>query len=450
MKCRPSVFTDEEGLKAAKADGSLAQVKNTARLPGALSVCAMPDIHYGYGMPIGGVLTTGGADACISPGAVGYDINCGVRFYSFGMPASDMVKDLPELLKAVYKAVPSGVGKGGEIRLSEKEMKRMLKLGALWAVENGYGNSSELDSIESSGRLETADAGSVSDTAFKRGADQLGTLGSGNHFIEIGFVDEVFDLETAVLWGLKKGAACLMVHTGSRGLGHQVCSDYTALFRKAVGRYGLEVPDMQLACAPAGSIEAESYLGAMGCAANFAWANRQVIGSLAVKTVSDFFRGVSSSLLYDLAHNILKFENHGGMSVAVHRKGATRAFPAGHPELSDKFSRTGQPVIVPGDMGRCSYIMKGGAMSIELSSGSSCHGAGRRLSRKEAVRQARGRSIAGELLKQGVHVMAADKLSLYEEMPEAYKDVSVVADIVDRLDIAKKVVRLKPLCVVKG
>jgi len=450
MNCSPVVFTDAEGFKTAKADGSLRQVRNTAMLPGAVSVSAMPDIHHGYGMPIGGVLATGGSDACISPGAVGYDINCGVRYYSFNISKEDAQSFMPDLVKSLYRAVPSGVGKGGDIHLNAKEIHKLLSMGAKWSVQAGYGTEADLESVESAGRLDFADSSKVSELALKRGADQLGTLGSGNHFVEIGYIDEVYDEPTAELWGLKKGQLGMMIHTGSRGLGHQVCTDYSRSFKKAVKKYNIDIPDIQLACAPVSAQESKDYLGAMGCAANFAWANRQVIGSLALQAVSDSLGGVQSNLLYDLAHNILKFEEHNGMKLAVHRKGATRAFSAGHIELSGVYKKTGQPVIVPGDMGRCSFIMKGGEKSMELSLGSACHGAGRKLSRKEAVRNARGRNIAAELSAQGVHVMAADKMSLFEEMPEAYKDVQVVADIVSGLKIAEKVVKLKPLCVIKG
>lgn len=450
MNCRPSVFTDDAGFRAAREDGSLAQLKNTAKIPGAVFVSAMPDIHFGFGMPIGGVLATGGKDACISPGAVGYDINCGVRFYSFDISKDEAESFMPELVKALYKSVPTGVGRGGSIILDAKQMNRLLRMGAGWAVNEGYGTEEELANIESGGMLDFADISKVSERAVKRGSDQLGTLGSGNHFIEMGYVEEIYDSETADMWGLEKGMLGLMVHTGSRGFGHQVCSDYAGAFTKAVKKYNISVPDMQLACAPADSPEAKDYQGAMGCAANFAWANRQVIGSIAKDVICSFFSLKKAHLLYDLAHNILKFEEHGGIRLAVHRKGATRAFPAGHPDLSGIYSRTGQPVIVPGDMGRCSFIMKGGSAGMELSLGSACHGAGRRLSRKAAVKEARGRNITAELLEKNIHVMAADKMSLYEEMPDAYKDVQGVADIVDGLKIAGKVAKLRPLCVVKG
>jgi len=452
------IYASDEMMEDILKDESLVQLKNSAVLPGVLKgVYAMPDIHYGYGLPIGGVLPMCAESGVITPGGVGFDINCGVRLTVFDILV-DELSDPEKLVKDLYKTIPCGVGEGGNITLSAKEIKRTMTEGAKWAVEIGFGNPADLENIESNGVLSGADPSMVSERAVKRGYDQCGTLGSGNHFLEIGFVDEIFDEDNAKNLGVEKNQLTLMIHSGSRGFGHQICTDYLGIFEKAVGKYGISVPDKQLACAPSTSVESRQYLSAMACAANYAWANRQILMSLAIDRVAAFF-GIKRAdfkyrLIYDVAHNIVKKERfvleNKERDVYVHRKGATRALPPEHPDLPDHLKSSGQPVIIPGDMGRYSYLLAGGKGATELSFNSACHGAGRVLSRNKAVQEAKNRNIVLELYERGIYVMSRGKKTLKEEMPDAYKDVANVVDVVHNLNIAKKLARIRPICVVKG
>lgn len=452
------IYASDSMIEDIRKDDSLSQVKNAAYLPGIVKASiAMPDIHYGYGLPIGGVVATDVKNGVVTPGGVGFDINCGVRLIVFDIEA-DKVKGFDKLSDKLFQEIPCGVGEGGKFKLSKKELFEAMVNGSRWAYKKGFASEEDLYSTESGGCIAGANPEMVSDRALERGYDQVGTLGSGNHFLEIGKVDEIFNLDIAKRWGLLKGKLTLMIHSGSRGLGHQVCSDYLKVFEKAVKKYGINVKDMQLACAPIKSEEGENYISALKCAANFAWANRQLLQHLAISTIQTFLGlGIESlkpRLIYDVAHNIVKFEkfiiDNEEKLLLVHRKGATRALFKGHSELVEKYKDTGQPVIIPGDMGRYSYVLCGGENAENLSFNSACHGAGRVLSRHSAIKKASNRNIAKELIEVGVYARGRGKKSLMEEMPEAYKDVRDVVDVVDKLNIAKKVVRLKPLCVIKG
>lgn len=422
---------------------------------------AMPDMHFGYGLPIGGVVATdidnGGI---ISPGGTGYDINCGVRMAVTNLDRADLVRRerLKQLVDSLFSRVPTGVGSKGPVRLNRKELEKVLVKGAAWAVEKGLGETEDLRFTEEEGRMEGADPEAVSSRAMERGSPQQGTLGSGNHFIEVQYVEEVYNPAAADAFGVRPGQIVVMVHSGSRGLGHQVCTDSLEIMNRAVRRYGIDLPDQQLACAPFNSQEGQEYWKAMKCAANYAWANRQCLMHWVRETFLEFFQtspaDLGFNLLYDVAHNIVKLEKHesGGktLSLAVHRKGATRAFPPGHPDVPERYRPYGQPVIIPGDMGTSSYLLRGTETAMAETFGSSCHGAGRVLSRHAAIKAARGRAIHRELEDVGVYARAAGKMSLKEEMPEAYKDVSAVVDVVHNAGIAKKVAKMRPLCVIKG
>ncbi|HXG15411.1 MAG TPA: RtcB family protein, partial [Calidithermus sp.] len=404
---------------------------------------AMPDIHQGYGLPVGGVVATDVESGVVSPGAIGFDINCGVRLLATDLDAATVTPRLRELVDVLYSAIPTGVGSRGRISLTDRDLADVLARGAAWAVERGYGVPEDLRHLESEGRIPGADPEQVSAQARERGRQQLGSLGSGNHFLEVQVVDEVYDPEAAERLGLRPNQVTVMIHTGSRGLGHQVCTDYLKVTEAALRRYGIAVPDRQLACAPVGSDEARRYLGAMRAAANFAFANRQL---LAHWTREVFQRVLGTPpaavrVVYDVAHNIAKEEEHAvngeRRRVLVHRKGATRAFPD-------------QPVLVPGDMGRYSFVLLGTEAAMRETFGSTCHGAGRVLSRTAAVKAARGRRIADELAARGVIARATGRDALAEEMPEAYKDVKDVVEVVHRFGISRKVARLRPIGVVKG
>ncbi|MBD3379543.1 MAG: RNA-splicing ligase RtcB [Candidatus Omnitrophica bacterium] len=459
MKVPGIIYSDERMLKSILKDNAPEQVANAAHLPGIVRASlAMPDIHWGYGLPIGGVVATdvkrGGV---VTPGGVGYDINCGVRLIRTELKASDVEDALEKLVNALYSSVPAGVGSTGGISSGKKELDQILKKGAAWAVSRGYGWSSDLEFCEENGAIEGADTEGVSPRTYERGKKQSGTLGSGNHFLEVQVVDRVYDRKAAEVFGVFEGQVAVMVHTGSRGFGHQTCSDHAARMVKAMAKYGISVPDRQLACVPVESPEGRSYLGAMRCAANYAWCNRQVITHLVRDSFEKVFgesaESLGMALVYDVAHNIARFEEHNvdgeEKLLCVHRKGATRAFPPGKDEVPDKYSDTGQPVIIPGDMGRCSFLLAG----TESGAGtfySTCHGAGRLMSRSAARRSARGRHISGELAEKGILVRYVGRDTLQEEVSEAYKDVSEVVDIVQGAGISKKVARMKPLCVVKG
>jgi tRNA-splicing ligase RtcB len=460
MRVPGIVYADDELMAGIRRDGSLEQVANAAALPGIVKASlAMPDIHQGYGLPVGGVVATDASQGVISPGGVGYDINCGVRLLVTHLTHEAVASRLPALIDALAQAIPSGVGSGGRIRLSPKEERRgPVLMGARWAVEQGYGDADELTRIESRGTIPGADPDAVSAKAYERGRGQVGTLGSGNHFLEVQLVDEVLAPDVAGAFGLAPGRVTVMIHTGSRGFGHQVCTDALATMQGAMRRYGITLPDRQLACAPVDAPEARSYLGAMRAAANFAFANRQCLAHFAreaferVLAVSP--RDLGWRLVYDVAHNIAKEEDHEvdgrPRRLLVHRKGATRAFPPGHPELADAYRPVGQPVLIPGDMGRYSYVLVGAPGSMLETFGSTCHGAGRVMSRTAAVKAARGRSIGEELRARGIIARASGRESLAEEMSEAYKDVKKVVEVVERAGLSRIVARLRPLGVVKG
>ncbi|UOD34229.1 RtcB family protein [Deferribacteraceae bacterium V6Fe1] len=452
------IYASDSMIEDILRDESLNQVKNAAYLPGIVKASiAMPDIHYGYGLPIGGVVATDVKDGVVTPGGVGFDINCGVRLIVFDIEA-DKVRGLDSLANKLFKEIPCGVGEGGKFKFGKKELAEVMTNGSKWAYKNGLASEEDLYSTESGGCMSGANPELISSKALERGYDQVGTLGSGNHFLEIGKVDDIFDPDVANKWGLSKGKLTLMIHSGSRGLGHQICSDYLKIFEKAVKKYGIDVKDIQLACAPIESVEGKNYISALKCAANFAWANRQVLQHLAISSVASFLglsiENLKPRLIYDVAHNIVKFEKYNidkkEKLLLVHRKGATRALYKGDNELPEKYKDTGQPVIIPGDMGRYSFVLCGGENAESLSFNSACHGAGRVLSRNAAIKMASNRNIAKELLEVGVYAKGRGKKSLMEEMPEAYKDVYDVVDVVDRLNIANKIAKLKPLCVIKG
>jgi len=461
MRVPGRVYADEKLMAHVRQEKSLDQVANVAHLPGIVAhSLAMPDIHWGYGFPIGGVAATdpdGGG--VISPGGVGYDINCGVRLLTSALDCDEARRRIRELVGALFEGVPSGIGSHGAIgKLKKRELEEVLTDGARWAVRKGFGSDADLDHTEEGGCLTSADPSHVGARAIERGRDQLGTLGSGNHFLEIGVVDEICDPAAAAAFGLHQGGVTLLVHTGSRGFGYQVCDDALDEMQRAVTKYHITLPDRQLACAPVRSPEGGRYLAAMACAANYAWANRQVIMTLAKRALSQALgrseEKLGLRLLYDVCHNIAKLEEHevdgNRRMLCVHRKGATRAFPPGAPEVPDVYRRIGQPVLVPGDMGTHSYVCIGTGLAMAETFGSTCHGAGRVLSRSKAKKIARGRDLRGELDAMGVTVASAGKATLAEEMPFAYKNVTDVVDVMDRAGIAKKVARLRPLGVIKG
>ncbi len=462
MNTEGLVYASDELMKKIKGDESIQQVSNVACLPGIVGKSmAMPDIHSGYGFPIGGVAAFDIDNGIISPGGVGYDINCGVRLYRTDIDAEEIKKQINALTDELFKNIPSGVGsKRKDLKLSSKELKKVLTDGAVWALKSGFGSISELECIEDSGAIKGADPDpdTVSDKALQRGMPQLGTLGSGNHFVEIALVEEVFDTEIAKSLGLYKGLIAVTIHTGSRGFGYQVCDDYIKNMLKAAQKYGFDLPDRQLCCAPVSSPEGRRYFSAMACAANYAFANRQIIGHWVRETFENVLdipvNRQGFGLVYDVCHNIAKIEEHtvDGIKrqLCVHRKGATRAFPPGHSELPLKYRKSGQPVLIPGDMGTCSYVLTGAAKAMDETFGSTCHGAGRMLSRNQAIKKAKGRSILREIQDRGIYARAAGRTTLVEEMPEAYKNVSSVVNAVCDAGICIKVVRLKPLGVIKG
>ncbi len=461
MRVPGRVYADERLMPDILKDNGMTQVSNVAHLPGIVGYSlAMPDIHWGYGFPIGGVAATDPeAGGVISPGGVGYDINCGVRLIASNIPREDAARSIRELVEALFRDVPSGLGSSGAIgKLSARDVGAVMRDGAAWAVEHGYGAATDLEHTEESGRLASADPDAVGSRAVERGRDQLGTLGSGNHFLEVGYVDAVYDETAAAAYGLVEGMTTIMVHSGSRGLGYQVCDDSLDVMQRAAERYDIRLPDRQLACAPVRSREGERYLAAMACAANYAWANRQILMTLARRAVAKVLGATEQSLglrlVYDVCHNIAKMERHAvegsERTLCVHRKGATRAFPGGRPDVPSRYRSAGQPVLIPGDMGTESFVCAGTDRAMAETFGSSCHGAGRVMSRSRAKKEARGRDLGSELRERGVFVMASGKGTLAEEMPDAYKDVDSVVDVVDRAGIATKVARLRPLGVVKG
>jgi tRNA-splicing ligase RtcB len=460
MRVDGLVFASAAMMAEIRQDRSLEQVANVAHLPGIVGASiAMPDIHWGYGFPIGGVAAMDAEEGVVSPGGVGYDINCGVRLLRSGLTRDELQPRLREVVAQLFHSIPTGVGAARrDLRLTKKQLYRVLERGAAWAVAEGYGRPEDLDHLEEGGCLDGADPGEVTERAFDRGAAQLGTLGSGNHFAEIQYVSEIYDPEAARAFGLEAGQVTVLIHSGSRGLGHQVCTDHLKGMVRAAASYGIELPDQQLACAPIRSAEGRRYLAAMAAAANYAFANRQVMTHWARESLAAGL-GIAPErtgveVVYDVCHNIAKLEtfevNGTKRRLCVHRKGATRAYPPGHPETPAAYRAVGQPVLIPGDMGRYSYVLAGSEGAYRETFGSSCHGAGRRMSRHQAKKAARGRSIIQELEDQGVVVMAAGRATVAEEMPEAYKDVADVVDVVHRAGISRKVAQLRPMGVVKG
>lgn len=461
MKVPGRIYISQDMIeKGLKNDEALKQVVNVAHLPGIEKYSlAMPDIHWGYGFPIGGVAATNLDEGVISPGGVGYDINCGVRLATTNLEYERIKNKIDDLVSKLFQAVPTGVGASGAIKkLSTGDLKNILTRGSVWALENDLGTASDIDFTEESGTLKNADANVVSKRAFERGADQVGTLGSGNHFLEVDVVEEIYDAKIAEVFGLFQGQVVIQIHTGSRGLGYQVCDDYLKVLLQASNKYGFKLPDKQLACAPINSQEGQDYLAAMQAAANFAWNNRQVIMHLAKKVFKDTFAMTESELgfklLYDVCHNIAKIEKHKigkeEKEVCVHRKGATRAFPPGSMMIPAKYQGVGQPVLIPGDMGRYSFILFGTDKAMEETFGSSCHGAGRNLSRTKALRNAKGRDLIGELKQKGISIQAKGYKTLAEEMSDAYKDVSDVVDVMHKEGITRKVAKIRPVGVIKG
>lgn len=447
----------EAGLKN---DEALSQVINVAHLPGIRKYSlAMPDIHWGYGFPIGGVAATDPDEGVVSPGGVGYDINCGVRLALTSLSQKDVDTRIERLVETLFRNIPTGVGASGAIKkITNRDLRDISTQGAAWAIRQGFGEQPDLMFTEENGALKDADPDAISPRAMERGLDQAGTLGSGNHFLEIDVVDEIYQTQTAAEFGLFKGQIVVLIHTGSRGFGYQVCDDYLKVLLKAGDKYGIHLPDRQLACAPVRSPEGQRYLGAMQAAANFAWNNRQVIMHLAKKSLMQAL-SISESelgfrLLYDVCHNIAKIEEHDvngkKQKLCVHRKGATRAFAPGHRLLPEKYKNTGQPVIIPGDMGRYSFILAGTDKAMDETFGSSCHGAGRTYSRHQALKAAHGRDLIEELREKGVIIQAKGRKTIAEEMPEAYKDVSDVVDVMHNAGITEKVARVKPIGVIKG
>jgi len=459
MRVPARIYADETLLTAALQDRAIEQLINTATLPGIVSYAlAMPDIHQGYGFSIGGVVATRETDGVISPGGVGYDINCGVRLLSSEMEEDEVKPFISELATSLQQHIPSGVGVGGFLRVSEKEIDEVLESGVKWALRKGMARKEDLVHTEEEGTMPGARADKVSARARKRGRGQIGTLGAGNHFAEIDVVDEIFDEDIARAFGLFPGQVVLQIHCGSRGLGHQVCTDYVQSFQRVVHKYGIVLPDRQLVCAPILSPEGQDYIAAMAAAANYAWTNRQVLAHQAREAFAEVLagrvRGYDLRMVYDIAHNMAKLETHEvdgeDVRVCVHRKGATRAFGPGSPVLPPDYAESGQPVFVPGSMGTASYVLAGTEGSMRQTFGSTCHGAGRQMSRKAAKRQVHGSELKSQLQKQGIEIRAGSLRGLAEEAPIAYKDVSRVVDVVHNAGIAKKVARLRPIAVVKG
>jgi tRNA-splicing ligase RtcB len=454
------IFASESMLDHIWEEHAFEQVANVAFLPGIVRYSlAMPDIHWGYGFPIGGVAATRVKDGVISPGGVGFDINCGVRLVRTSLTEAEVRPKIEELVNELFYNIPSGLGSEGKIKASKKELEEVMVQGSRWALERGYGLPEDIVATEESGCLGGARADKVSDKAKKRGLPQLGTLGSGNHFLEVAIVEEIYDSHAAKVMGIEElGQIMLLIHTGSRGFGHQICSDYVAILGQAVKKYGINLPDRQLACAPVESPEGKDYLAAMACAANYAWTNRQFILHWARESFAKVFAKSQAELgmrqIYDVCHNIAKLESYtlNGQTerLCVHRKGATRAFPAGHPDVPEAYRGIGQPVLIPGDMGRNSYVALGTETAMAETFGSTCHGAGRLQSRGAAKRSLKGVDVARALAAKGITVKAESMASLAEEAPQAYKDVSEVVEITHQAGISLKVVKTRPIGVIKG
>lgn len=467
MRTDAVVYANEKLLAAILRDHSLEQAVNVATLPGIVGPSlAMPDMHQGYGFPIGGVAATDWKTGVVSPGGVGFDINCGVRLLASPLVRADVAPRVRDLVNQLFRDVPCGRGKQSLLRLSRADLDHVLESGVGWMVERGYGEPTDMEFCEARGRMPGADPDEVSQRAKERGRPQAGSLGSGNHFLEIQYVQEVLDAEIGEALGLVENQIVVLIHTGSRGLGHQVCTDSLARMGAAMKKYGITLPDRQLACVPIQSPEGRSYLGAMGAAANFAWANRQAITHFVRQAFARLF-GKSSRLrvVYDVAHNIAKRERHavappswrqpeehaaGQREVLVHRKGATRAFPPGHPETPDRYRGVGQPVLIPGSMGTASWVLVGAQKSMEQTFGSVCHGAGRMLSRTAAKKGRDIQKVKEDMDRKGIYVRSESRNGILEEVPEAYKDVDAVVEVVHEAGLARKAARLVPLGVLKG
>ena len=460
MRVDGIVYASDTLMRDLREDPTLTQVANVATLPGIVGASlAMPDAHWGYGFPIGGVAAFDLEEGVVSPGGVGYDINCGVRLLASHLDREEVVPRMGDLVDALFARIPTGVGAHQTAEsLSPKEQRQVLTQGARWVVEQGHGWASDLECLEAGGVIEGADPDAVSARALERGRAQLGTVGSGNHFVEVGAVDRVHDPEAAAVMGLREGGVTVMIHSGSRGFGYQVCDDAVKDMVRVAAAYGIDLPDRQLCCAPLRSPEARSYLAAMACAANYAFANRQRMAQGVRQAFEATFRmgprdhGLRT--VYDVCHNIAKMETHrvdgGTQRLCVHRKGATRAFPPGHPDIPERYRGTGQPVLIPGDMGRYSFVLAGTQGAMEETWGSTCHGAGRVMSRSAAKRAAKGRAVVRELEDQGIRIRSAGMATIAEEMPEAYKDVADVVSVVEGAGLSRTVARIVPLGVIKG
>jgi tRNA-splicing ligase RtcB len=454
------IYADERLLEQILGDLSIEQAMNVAFLPGIVGrSLAMPDIHQGYGFPIGGVAATDSQRGVISPGGVGFDINCGVRLLASTLTQDDVRPKLRELVNQLFRDVPSGTGSKGFVDCSYRDLDEVLERGAAWMVEHGYGEAADVEFCEESGQMEGADASKVSGRAKERGRTQLGTLGSGNHFLEVQYVQKIFEPEIAERFGLAEGEAVVLIHCGSRGLGHQVCTDYLKVMNEAMRRYEISLPDRQLACVPSRTPEGKDYLAAMAAAANFAWANRQTIAHFARRSFEKIF-GSDARLrvVYDVAHNIAKRELHhvgsgdqaAELELLVHRKGATRSFPAGSAFIPQAYREVGQPVLIPGSMGTASYVLVGTERAMEETFGTVCHGAGRAMSRSAAKKGRDARAETKKLEDQGILLRAETRDGILEEVPEAYKDIDAVVDVVHNAGLARKVARLRPMGVIKG
>lgn len=460
MRVPGLIYTDEQMLRAIVADDSPDQVANVATLPGIVGrSIAMPDIHHGYGFPIGGVAAFDATSGVVSPGGVGYDINCGVRLMRSNLNWAEIKPRVKQIIDRLFDNVPSGVGSEGRVKLSTRDVEHVLEQGARWAVAQGYGWNEDLEYMEEGGCIDGGDPSLVSDNAKKRGSPQLGSLGAGNHFLELQRVDEIYEPEIAEAFGItEKDQICIMVHTGSRGCGHQICTDHLEVMQRANKKYNIPLVDRELACAPATSPEGQEYISAMKCGANFAWANRQMITHWIRESFEQVLgrpaTGLGLHLIYDIAHNMAKLEQHEVEGkrrlLYVHRKGATRAFGPGHPDVPQRYRKHGQPVIIPGDMGSASYLLVGTERAMQETFGSSCHGAGRRLSRHAAIKAHPVDKVLANMETRGVYLRAKSRKGISEEAPGAYKDIDKVIEISDKSHIARKVVRLRPIGVVKG
>jgi tRNA-splicing ligase RtcB len=454
MRVPARIFADPELFEAILGDQSLDQLQNVATLPGIVDAAlAMPDVHQGYGFPVGGVAAMELPDGVVSPGGVGYDINCGVRLLALPLSEAELAQRREPLVHELSRAIPAGTGKRGASRLTRAELEAVLRGGPRGLVARGIAHEEDLERTESEGCVPAAEPAAVSARAHERGAGQLGTVGAGNHFIEVQRVDQVFDSAAAAAFGLAEGQLTVLIHSGSRGLGHQVCTDYVRTMDAALARYRIALPDRQLACAPASSPEGRQYLAAMAAAANFAFANRQAMADAVRGAIARVLGPVTAQAtrqVYDVAHNIAKVERHDGRELLVHRKGATRAYPAGSAEIPAAYRAVGQPVFIPGSMGTASYVLVGRPGSIERSFGTTCHGAGRAMSRTRARKRIGGRELRRQLQAQGIVVRCPSNKGLAEEAPFAYKDVERVVEVVERAGLAGRVARLVPIGVVKG